>query len=131
MLIHGKTAVQYLLAISGVPPRLQPMTRQATSPGMAMPPPSDFSALFERVAPHMAALDRFMRREVEHFEPEIRGMAAYCLDTTGKRLRPTMVFVSGWQGELARGQVGAERLADALLLADKIYQVVINLIGDA
>jgi octaprenyl-diphosphate synthase len=47
----------------------------------------------------MAALDRFMRSEVEHFEPEIRGMAAYCLDTTGKRLRPTMVFVSGWQGD--------------------------------
>jgi len=62
-------------------------------------PPRDFAGLFERVSPHMAALDRFMRTEVEHFEPEIRGMAAYCLDTSGKRLRPTMVFVSGWQGE--------------------------------
>ncbi len=47
----------------------------------------------------MAALDCFMRNEVEHFEPEIRGMAAYCLETSGKRLRPTMVFVSGWRGE--------------------------------
>ena len=47
----------------------------------------------------MAALDRFMRGEVEQFETEIRSMAAYCLDTSGKRLRPTMVFVSGWQGE--------------------------------
>jgi octaprenyl-diphosphate synthase len=36
---------------------------------------------------------------VECFEPEIREMAAYCLDTTGKRLRPTMVFISGWQEE--------------------------------
>jgi len=75
------------------------MAREVTSPSMPTPPPQDFSALFERVAPHMAALDRFMRSEVEHFEPEIRGMAAYCLDTTGKRLRPTMVFVSGWQGD--------------------------------
>lgn len=26
-------------------------------------------------------------------------MASYCLETSGKRLRPTLVFVSGWQGE--------------------------------
>ncbi|MDI1320311.1 MAG: polyprenyl synthetase family protein [bacterium] len=40
-----------------------------------------------------------MRGQVDRFEPEIREMAAYCLDTTGKRLRPTLVFVSGWQGD--------------------------------
>ena len=74
------------------------MTR-VVKPTDMPPPPKDFAGLFERVGPHMAALDRFMRSEVEHFEPEIRGMAAYCLDTSGKRLRPTMVFVSGWQGE--------------------------------
>lgn len=55
--------------------------------------------MFERVRPQMAALDQFMRHQVECFEPEIRDMAAYCLDTTGKRLRPTMVFISGWQGD--------------------------------
>ena len=47
----------------------------------------------------MAALDAFMRDQVDRFEPEIREMAAYCLDTTGKRLRPTLVFICGWQGE--------------------------------
>jgi octaprenyl-diphosphate synthase len=62
-------------------------------------PSGDFQGLFERVRPQMAALDQFMRHQVECFEPEIRDMAAYCLDTTGKRLRPTMVFVSGWQGD--------------------------------
>ena len=40
-----------------------------------------------------------MRQQVDQFEPEIRNMAAYCLDTTGKRLRPTMVFIAGWKGE--------------------------------
>jgi len=63
------------------------------------PPPHDFPALFLRVSPQMAALDRFIRRQVDNFEPEIRSMAAYCLDTSGKRLRPTLVFISGWQGE--------------------------------
>ena len=62
-------------------------------------PPRDFGELFQRVGPQMGALDRFMREQVERFEPEIRQMAAYCLDTTGKRLRPTLVFVCGWQGE--------------------------------
>jgi octaprenyl-diphosphate synthase len=69
------------------------------TPLVSPQPPLDFSELFQRVSPQMAALDLFMRRQVECFEPEIREMAAYCLDTTGKRLRPTLVFVSGWQGE--------------------------------
>lgn len=102
------------------------MAREVTSPSMPTPPPQDFSALFERVAPHMAALDRFMRSEVEHFEPEIRGMAAYCLDTTGKRLRPTMVFVSGWQGggvvvdDLVRAAGVVEMVHLATLVHDDI-----------
>jgi len=54
---------------------------------------------FLHVAPHLAALDRFMRLQAEQFEPEIREMAAYCLDITGKRLRPTLVFISGWRGD--------------------------------
>lgn len=91
--------MQYLLAISDDPPSFSPMARVVTPPSMPLLPPRDFSELFERVGPHMVALDRFMRREVDHFEPEIRDMAAYCLDISGKRLRPTMVFVSGWQGE--------------------------------
>lgn len=70
-----------------------------TKPHSVSPPPPDFAGLFQRIGPHMAALDRFMRGQVEQFEPEIRGMAAYCLDTSGKRLRPSLVFFSGWQGD--------------------------------
>ncbi len=47
----------------------------------------------------MAALDGFMQAQVASFEPEIRDMAAYCLESTGKRLRPALVFISGWKGE--------------------------------
>ncbi len=70
-----------------------------TNPSASPQPLRDFSELFQRISPQMAALDGFMRSQVERFEPEIREMAAYCLDTTGKRLRPTLVFVSGWQGD--------------------------------
>ena len=54
--------------------------------------------LFQGLGPQMKALDDFIRMQVEQFEPEIRAMAAYCLESTGKRLRPSMVFVAGWKG---------------------------------
>ncbi|MBI2497777.1 MAG: polyprenyl synthetase family protein [Opitutae bacterium] len=68
-------------------------------PQTVSPPSQDFAGLFRRIGPHIAALDRFMRGQVGLFEPEIREMAAYCLDTSGKRLRPSLVFFSGWQGD--------------------------------
>jgi octaprenyl-diphosphate synthase len=40
-----------------------------------------------------------MRVQAGQFEPEIREMAAYCLATSGKRLRPTLVFCSGWRAD--------------------------------
>jgi octaprenyl-diphosphate synthase len=57
------------------------------------------TGLFQRLGPQMKALDDFIRTQVEQFEPEIRAMAAYCLESTGKRLRPSMVFVAGWKGD--------------------------------
>ena len=49
-----------------------PLTSSATPQS-----PRDFQELFQRVSPQMAALDVFMRDQVERFEPEIRSMAAY------------------------------------------------------
>ena len=74
----------------------------------------------------MAALDAFMRSQVECFEPEIREMAAYCLDTTGKRIRPTLVFVCGWRGggvvsdDLVRAAGVVEMVHLATLVHDDI-----------
>ncbi len=45
----------------------------------------------------MARLDAFLHEQVERFEPEIRDMADYCIDTTGKRIRPALVFFAGWR----------------------------------
>ena len=46
----------------------------------------------------MVDLDRLLRAQLEHFEPEIRSMVEYCIDTSGKRIRPALVFLSGWRG---------------------------------
>jgi octaprenyl-diphosphate synthase len=71
-----------------------------SAPAAFLPPvpARDFAGVFSRVAPHMAALDAFLRRQLDAFEPEIRDMADYCIDTSGKRIRPALVFFSGWSG---------------------------------
>lgn len=58
-----------------------------------------FAGVFGLLAPQMAALDEFLRAQVAAFEPEIRSMADYCIDTSGKRIRPALVFLSGWRGQ--------------------------------
>ena len=57
-----------------------------------------FAPVFALLAPHMVELDRFLRGQLASFEPEIRAMADYCIDTSGKRIRPALVFLSGWRG---------------------------------
>ena len=60
--------------------------------------PNAFAGVFAMLAPLMAELDRFLHGQLAAFEPEIRGMVDYCLDTSGKRIRPALVFLSGWSG---------------------------------
>lgn len=62
----------------------------------AVAPPA-FASVFGRLQPQMAELDRFLREQLAAFEPEIRAMADYCIDTSGKRIRPALVFLGGWR----------------------------------
>jgi len=71
------------------------MNREAST---APSPKPAFAGVFAHLAPHMAELDRFLRGQLDSFEPEIRAMADYCIDTSGKRIRPALVFLSGWRG---------------------------------
>ncbi|MEZ5275661.1 MAG: polyprenyl synthetase family protein [Opitutaceae bacterium] len=59
--------------------------------------PEDLSALFANLEPHFSGLDRFMAGQVSQFEPEIRELVSYCLQSGGKRIRPALVFLAGWQ----------------------------------
>src|SRR5437899_2179081 len=66
----------------------------AVAPGSAA---QDFANVFALLRPQMAELDVFLRNQIAMFEPEIREMADYCIDTSGKRIRPALVFLSGWR----------------------------------
>ncbi|MDO8539535.1 MAG: polyprenyl synthetase family protein [Opitutaceae bacterium] len=85
-----------------------------------------FGHVFSMLAPHMADLDRFLRHQLSSFEPEIRSMADYCIDTSGKRIRPALVFLSGWRGtavvkpELVRVAAVVELVHLATLVHDDI-----------
>ena len=72
-----------------------PLT-SATKPSTA---PLEFSSVFADLAPHVEALNVCLREQVVQFEPEIREMADYCIDTSGKRIRPALVFLSGWRDD--------------------------------
>lgn len=73
---------------------MNPTRPVETSPTVA----HAFASVFALLKPHMAELDVFLRGQITVFEPEIRGMADYCIDTSGKRIRPALVFLSGWRG---------------------------------
>ncbi len=72
---------------------------RADSVPAASSKPHAFGAVFALLGPHLAELDAFLGRQFEAFEPEIRPMVEYCIDTSGKRIRPALVFLGGWQGE--------------------------------
>jgi octaprenyl-diphosphate synthase len=82
----------------------------------AAPSSFELGELFVRLQPHMRELDRFLRSQLGSFEPEIRELVEYCLDVSGKRIRPSLVFVSGWQGP--------DKVAPALVRAAAIVEMV-------
>lgn len=58
--------------------------------------PDQSAGLFAELEPHLRALDAFLHEQVVQFEPEITDLAGYCLESGGKRIRPALVFFSGW-----------------------------------
>ncbi len=85
----------------------------------------DFASVFQRLGPHVEALDVCLREQIEAFEPEVRDMADYCIDTSGKRIRPSLVFLSGWcddtvSADLVRVAAVVELVHLATLVHDDI-----------
>ncbi len=87
----------------------------------------DFAAVFSLLKPHMAALDVFMRAQLEAFEPEIRGMADYCIDASGKRIRPALVFTSGWRGgDVTNDLVRIASVVELVHLASLVHDDIMD-----
>jgi octaprenyl-diphosphate synthase len=87
-----------------------------------------FTGVFATLVPHMAELDRFLHGQLEAFEPEIREMADYCIDTSGKRIRPALVFISGWRGagEIAPDLVRAAAVVELVHLSTLVHDDIMD-----
>ena len=109
-----------LFAMSSAASPLAPLRTQSSAS------PAAFAEVFSLLTPHLRELDLFLRGQMAAFEPEIRAMADYCIDTSGKRIRPALVFFSGWRGpdtvapELVRAAAVIELVHLATLVHDDI-----------
>ena len=92
------------------------------------PAPSTPEQLFVRLHRHLRALDRFLRSQLTYFEPEIRAMVEYCVDTSGKRIRPSLVFFSGWRGpkEVPPELVQAAAIVELVHLATLVHDDIMD-----
>ena len=90
--------------------------------------PHAFASVFGMLEPHMAELDRFLHVQMAMFEPEIRAMADYCIDTSGKRIRPALVFLSGWRGsgEIAPELVRVAAVVELIHLATLVHDDIMD-----
>ena len=84
--------------------------------------------LFVRLQPHMHELDGFLRSQLASFEPEVRGLVEYCLDVSGKRIRPALVFFSGWRGpdQVMPALVRAAAVVEMVHLATLVHDDIMD-----
>jgi octaprenyl-diphosphate synthase len=104
------------------------MSRVASLAARADPKSHAFASVFAMLAPHMAELDRFLHGQLAAFEPEIRTMADYCIDTSGKRIRPALMFLSGWRGaqEIAPDLVRVAAVVELIHLATLVHDDIMD-----
>jgi octaprenyl-diphosphate synthase len=104
------------------------MSSVATPAATADTKSNAFGGVFAMLAPHMAELDRFLHGQLSAFEPEIRAMADYCIDTSGKRIRPALVFLSGWRGagEISPDLVRVAAVVELVHLATLVHDDIMD-----
>ncbi|MDE3084805.1 MAG: polyprenyl synthetase family protein, partial [Verrucomicrobiota bacterium] len=76
----------------------------------------------------MQELDQFLSAQLAAFEPEIRDFAEYCLGASGKRLRPALVFFSGWRdgGSVSPNLVRAAAVVEMVHLATLVHDDIMD-----
>lgn len=95
------------------------------------PPPypglSATDALLSPLAVHMRALDEFLDTQVDEFEPAVRELVRYTFGHRGKRLRPVLVFFSGWTGrEPSADLIRAAAIVEMVHLATLVHDDILD-----
>lgn len=74
------------------------------------------SGIFAPLKNQLAALDAFLEEQVQEFAPAVRESLRYTFSHRGKRLRPALVFFSGWEN--------AETVSPALVRAAATVELI-------
>ena len=76
----------------------------------------------------MQALDAYLGEQIASFEPEIRDFVDYCIDTSGKRIRPSLIFFSGWnsEGSVNKDLVQAATVVETVHLATLVHDDIMD-----
>ncbi|MGF1448287.1 MAG: polyprenyl synthetase family protein [Opitutales bacterium] len=87
-----------------------------------------FADVFAPARGHLDALDRYLAQQVEAFEPEVRPHASFCLQHQGKRLRPMLVFLSGWtrDGSVSKDLVQGAAVVELVHLATLVHDDILD-----
>lgn len=97
-----------------------------TGPGEALR--NDLTSLREFLGPHLEALEQFLMEEAEQFEPEIQELVRYCLGSSGKRIRASLVFLTGWRdgGEVREEFVRLAAVLELVHLATLVHDDILD-----
>ena len=89
---------------------------------------SELSLIVKPASQYLQALDLFMEKQAEEFEVEIKELVQYCLINSGKRLRPILVFFSGWISDdnIEKDLVKAAAVIEFVHMASLVHDDVLD-----
>ena len=87
-----------------------------------------FNSIMEPIKAHLYALDQFLSLQVQSFEPELIELARYALRHKGKRIRPMLVFYSGWKNDnlVSDDLVKAAGIVELVHLATLVHDDILD-----
>ena len=87
-----------------------------------------FTSIMEPITTHLDALDHFLASQVQSFEPELIELARYALRHKGKRIRPMLVFYSGWKDDnnISEDLVKAAGIVELVHLATLVHDDILD-----
>ncbi len=95
-------------------------------PALAVPVKAP--VLPREVQPHLAEFERFFAAQIDTFEAPLRELVRYIFASHGKRIRPTLVFCSGWtdNGRIVPDQIYAAAMVELVHLATLVHDDVLD-----
>ncbi|KAF0093951.1 MAG: octaprenyl-diphosphate synthase [Puniceicoccaceae bacterium 5H] len=90
----------------------------AATPGSSTARPEGIGNITAPIEPHLQALEQFLLDEVSAFEPEVQELVRYTFQHSGKKIRPILVFYSGWKGE---GEPASTDLVRAAAIVELVH----------